>query len=245
MRIDVVTLFPGMFEGPMSESIIKRAQEAEVLDLRITDLREYSKDKHRKVDDRPFGGGAGMVIKAEVVFDCIEAMELAPGARVILTDPQGVTFTQKLANEFSEAPQLVFLCGHYEGFDERVREHLVTDEISIGDYVLTGGELPAMVMIDAVVRLLPGAIGKIESTHEDSFYTGLLDHPHYTRPESYRGWEVPEVLRSGNHQAIARWRREQALLRTYQRRPDLLPHAPLTKEDRKFLKECCGWVAPV
>lgn len=241
MRIDVVTLFPGMFEGPMSESIIKRAQAAGVLDLRITDLRDYSKDKHRKVDDRPFGGGAGMVIKPEVVFDCLEAMELAPGARVILTDPQGVTFTQKLANELAEAPQLVFLCGHYEGFDERVREHLVTDEISIGDYVLTGGELPAMVMIDAVVRLLPGAIGKIESAHEDSFYTGLLDYPHYTQPANYRGWEVPEILRSGNHGAIAKWRREQALLRTFQRRPDLLETAPLTKEDRKFLKECCGW----
>ncbi len=245
MRIDVVTLFPGMFEGPMSESIIKRAQDAEVLDLRITDLRDFSKDKHRKVDDRPFGGGAGMVIKAEVVFDCLSAMELQPGARVILTDPQGVTFNQKLANELAEAPQLVFLCGHYEGFDERVREHLVTDEISIGDYVLTGGELPAMVMIDSVVRLLPGAIGKIESTHEDSFYTGLLDYPHYTQPAVYRDWEVPEILRSGNHGAIAKWRREQALQRTFERRPDLLETAPLTKEDRKFLKERCGWVPSV
>jgi len=172
-------------------------------------------------------------------------MELAPGARVILTDPQGKTFDQKLAIELSEAPQLVFLCGHYEGFDERVREHLVTDEISIGDYVLTGGELPAMVMIDSVVRLLPGAIGKIESTHEDSFYAGLLDYPHYTQPAIYRGWEVPEILRSGNHGAIAKWRREQALRRTFERRPDLLETAPLTKEDLKFLKQHCGWVPPV
>lgn len=245
MRIDVITLFPGMFEGPLTESIIKRAQESGVLDLHLTDLRDYSRDKHRTVDDRPFGGGAGMVIKPEVVFDCVEAMHLQPGARVILTDPQGVTFNQEMAIALSQEPQLVFLCGHYEGFDERVREHLVTDEISIGDFVLTGGELAAMVMIDAVVRLLPGAVGKIESTLEDSFQTGLLDYPHYTRPVEYRGWEVPEILRSGNHPAIARWRREQALLRTFERRPDLLPHADLTKEDRKFLRDCCGWTPPV
>lgn len=242
MRIDVLTLFPGMFAGPMTESMIKRAQEAGHLELGLHDMRDYTTDKHRMADDRPFGGGAGMVIKPEIVFSAVEALPRTPETRVLLMCPQGKRFEQSDANALALESHLIFLCGHYEGFDERVREHLVTDEFSIGDYVLTNGELPAMVMIDALVRLIPGVVGKEESTREDSFYTGLLDYPHYTRPVEYRGWEVPEILRSGNHGAIRRWRRDQALLRTFERRPDLLDKAPLDKKDLAFLREECGWV---
>lgn len=241
MRIDVLTLFPAMFEGPLTESMMKRAQEAGLLQLQLHDMRAQATDRHRTADDRPFGGGAGMIIKPEIAFAAVEALPLDPRARIILTCPQGKVFTQQDAIALAEQPQLVFLCGHYEGFDERVREHLVTDEYSIGDYVLTNGELPAMVMIDAIVRLIPGVVGKTESTLEDSFYTGLLDYPHYTRPVEFRGWEVPEVLRSGNHSAVARWRRHQALLRTYHRRPELLAKAPLDKHDLAFLREQCDW----
>lgn len=242
VKIDVLTLFPGMFAGPMSESMIKRAQEGGYLHLGIHDLRAHADDKHHTADDRPFGGGAGMVIKPDLVFEAVEALGPGQGTRILLTCPQGRRFDQGIAEDLSRAEHLIFLCGHYEGFDERVREHLVTDELSIGDYVLTNGELPAMVMIDALVRLIPGVVGKEASTLEDSFTTGLLDYPHYTRPVSFRGWEVPEILRSGHHAAIRRWRREQALSRTYQRRPDLLPVAPLDSRDLTFLREQCGWM---
>jgi tRNA (guanine37-N1)-methyltransferase len=241
LRIDILTLFPGMFTGPMTESMIKRAQEAGHLALGIHDMRDHATDKHRMADDRPFGGGAGMVIKADMVFAAVESLPRTPRTRIIMTCPQGKRFEQADANALAAEEHLMFLCGHYEGFDERVREYLVTDEYSIGDYVLTNGELPAMVMLDAVVRLIPGVVGKEESTREDSFYTGLLDYPHYTRPVDFRGWQVPEILRGGNHGAIQRWRRDQALLRTFQRRPELLASAPLDRKDLKFLKEQCGW----
>jgi tRNA (guanine37-N1)-methyltransferase len=241
VRVDVLTLFPAMFEGPLTESILKRAQEAGLLQIELHDMRRQATDKHHTVDDRPFGGGAGMVIKPDIVFDTLETLPRDAHTRVLLMCPQGKPFTQADAIRLADERHLVFLCGHYEGFDERVREHLVTDEYSIGDYVLTNGELPAMVMLDAIARLIPGVVGKAESTHADSFYAGLLDYPHYTRPVEYRGWEVPEILRSGDHGAIARWRRQEALRRTFERRPDLLQNAPLDKHDLRFLKEQFGW----
>lgn len=237
MKIDVLTLFPGMFDGPLSDSIIKRAQNNGAVEIQLTDIRDFAKDKHRTVDDRPFGGGAGMVFQPEVLYEAITSIPREPNTRVILTSPQGQVFNQQLALELSKESHLVIICGHYEGIDERVRELLVTDEISIGDYVLTGGELPAMVMIDAVVRQIPGVVGKEESVVEDSFYQGVLDYPHYTRPAEFRGMKVPEVLLSGNHAEIARWRRRQALERTFFRRPDLLETAPLSPEDRRILAE--------
>jgi tRNA (guanine37-N1)-methyltransferase len=243
MRIDVITLFPPMVEGVLGASMMKRADERELVRFHVHDLRDQASDRHRTADDRPFGGGAGMVIKPEIVFSAVEALPLDPGARIIMTCPQGTVFRQRHAEELAAAPHLVFLCGHYEGFDERVREHLVTDVYSIGDYVLTNGELPALVMIDATVRLLPGVVGKEQSTREDSFSTGLLDHPHYTRPVSFRGWEVPEILRSGDHARIQAWRREQALRRTLALRPDLLEHAPLDRRDRQLLA-ALGWTPP-
>ena len=245
MRIDVLTLFPGMFEGPMTESMLKRAREAGLLDLAIHDLRDQAQDRHRTVDDRPFGGGAGMVIRPDITFAAVENLKLPTAARVIMTCPQGKRFTHADAAALAQESHLVFLCGHYEGFDERVRAHLVTDEYSIGDYVLTNGELPAMVMIDALVRLIPGVVGKEESTREDSFNTGLLDYPHYTKPVDFRDWLVPEILRSGHHGEIARWRREEALRRTYLRRPDLLETAPLAKKDLAFLRQEFGWEPPL
>lgn len=244
MKVDVLTLFPGMCEGPLGESMMKRAREAGLLELGLHDLRAFATDKHRTADDRPFGGGAGMVIKPELVFSAVAHLAPTPATRIIMTCPQGRRFDQQQAADLSRAEHLIFLCGHYEGFDERVREHLVTDELSIGDYVLTNGELAAMVMIDAIVRLVPGVVGKEESTLEDSFTTGLLDYPHYTRPVEFQGWEVPEILRSGNHALIRRWRREQALRRTHARRPDLLATAPLDRQDRKFLAEVCHWSPP-
>lgn len=241
MRVDILTLFPGMFTGPLTESILKRGQEAGHLSIHLHDMREQATDRHRTVDDRPFGGGAGMVIKPDIVFDGLETLPRTEGTRILLMCPQGRPFRQADAIELSQEDHLVFLCGHYEGFDERVRDHLVTDEFSIGDYVLTNGELPAMVMLDAIARLIPGVVGKAESTHADSFYDGLLDYPHYTRPVDFRGWIVPEILRSGDHGAIKRWRREQSLRRTYERRPDLLAAAPLDRQDLRFLREQLGW----
>lgn len=241
MRIDVLTLFPEMFTGPLTESIIKRAREQGRVEIHLWDIRDFAEDKHRITDDYPFGGGAGMVMKAEPVARGLEAVLSAgerAGVPVILLSPQGHLFTQEVAKELAAHPRLVLVCGHYEGIDERVREAgLVTDEISIGDYVLTGGELPAMVIIDAVVRLLPGVLGAPASAVEDSFYHGLLDYPHYTRPAVWRGLAVPEVLLSGNHQAIARWRRKEALRRTLLRRPDLLRRAELSAEDRVILSQ--------
>src|SRR5438876_7667464 len=221
MKIDVLTLFPAMFVGPLDESIIKRAREAGLLELAIHNLRDYAHDRHKTVDDRPFGGGPGMLLKPEPIFEAVE--KLAQDAtRVILLSPAGRTFNQLIARELAEARHLLLVSGHYEGFDERVREHLADDEISIGDYVLTNGALPAMVIVDAVTRLLPGVLGDEESAQEESFSHGLLEYPQYTRPAKFREMAVPEVLLSGHHAEIAKWRAEQARLRTRERRPDLL-----------------------
>ena len=234
MRIDVVTIFPAMLAGPLEESILGRARAAGLVEIGVHDLRDYTTDRHRTTDDAPYGGGAGMVMRPEPLFAAVEALR-TPGADVILMTPQGRVFNQAIARELSTRQHLLLLCGRYEGFDERVREHLATDELSIGDYVLTGGELPALVVIDAVVRLLPGALGSAESLAEESHATGLLEYPHFTRPPELRGWTVPDVLLSGNHAAIAAWRREQALLRTLRRRPELLARAELSSSDRRFL----------
>jgi len=221
MKIDVLTLFPGMFPGPLDESIIKRACESGRLRLGIRDLRDYTHDRHRKVDDRPFGGGPGMLMKPEPLFEAVEALR-GEKTRVILTSPAGRPFRQEIAQELAGEEHLLLVCGSYEGFDERVRECLADDELSIGDYVLTNGALPAMVIIDSVTRLLPGVLGDDESSVDESFSDGLLEYPQYTRPAEFRGMSVPEVLLSGDHAAIERWRREQARMRTGQRRPDLL-----------------------
>jgi len=220
MRIDILSLFPGMFAGPLDESIVGRAREAGLLDLRILNLRDWAHDRHKTVDDRPFGGGPGMVLKPEPVFEAVESLRGA-ATRVILTAPGGRPFTQGIAAELAVLDHLVLICGSYEGFDERIREHLADDALSIGDYVLTNGALPAMVIVDAVTRLLPGALGDSESALDESHGDGLLEYPHYTRPAEFRGWPVPEVLLSGNHADIARWRRRQAMRRTAERRPDL------------------------
>ncbi|MGG4035814.1 tRNA (guanosine(37)-N1)-methyltransferase TrmD [Paenibacillus cisolokensis] len=237
MKIDVLTLFPEMFEGVFGTSILGKAREKGIVELRTINFREYANNKHQTVDDAPYGGGGGMVLKPEPMFAAVEALTegAAKPPRVILMCPQGEPYTQRKAEELSRAEHLVFICGHYEGYDERIREHLVTDELSIGDYVLTGGELPAMVVIDSVVRLLPGVLGNETSAVTDSFSTGLLEYPHYTRPAVFRGWEVPEVLMSGHHGRIEAWRREQSLLRTLRRRPDLLEKAELTDKEREWL----------
>ncbi|MCP5524671.1 MAG: tRNA (guanosine(37)-N1)-methyltransferase TrmD [Verrucomicrobiales bacterium] len=221
MRIDVLTLFPGMFVGPLDESIIKRARESGRLDLEIHNLRDYTHDRHRTVDDRPFGGGPGMLLKPEPIFEAVEALR-REGTRTVLLSPSGRVFTQPVARELAELPHLLLVCGSYEGVDERAREVLMDDEVSIGDYVLTNGALPAMVLIDAVTRLLPGVLGHEESAADESFSAGVLEGPHYTRPAEFRGMKVPEVLLSGNHAEIARWRADQARQRTVLRRPDLL-----------------------
>src|SRR5512140_1244217 len=216
MKIDVVTLFPAMFAGPLHESIIKRAREAGRLDLAIHNLRDYSHDRHKTVDDRPFGGGPGMLLKPEPIFEAVESIA-SEQTHVVLLTPAGRRFEQRIARELSRREHLLLVCGSYEGFDERIREHLADDELSIGDYVLTNGALPAMVVIDAVTRLLPGALGDDQSAHDESFSQGLLEHPQYTRPAEFRGMKVPEVLLSGNHAQIARWRAEQATSRTTER----------------------------
>ena len=221
MKIDVLTLFPAMFAGPLDESIIKRARESGRLDLTTHNLRDYAHDRHRTVDDRPFGGGPGMLLKPEPLFEAVEGLA-REHTRVILLSPAGRKFSQAIARELAGFEHLLLVSGHYEGFDERVREQLADDELSIGDYVLTNGALPAMVIIDAVTRLLPGVLGDDESADEESFSQGLLEYPQFTRPAEFRGLKVPEVLLSGNHAAIAKWRAEQARLRTKERRPDLL-----------------------
>ena len=221
MKIDVLTLFPAMFAGPLDESIVKRARDTGLVDLKIHNLRDWTHDRHKTVDDRPFGGGPGMLLKPEPLFEAIESLKREK-TRVILLSPAGRQFNQAIARELAQAEDLLLITGHYEGFDERVREGLADDELSIGDYVLTNGALPAMVVIDAVVRLLPGALGDDESSHDESFSHGLLEYPQYTRPAEFRGMKVPEVLLSGNHSEIEKWRREQAKLRTKKRRPDLL-----------------------
>ena len=221
MKIDVLTLFPAMFAGPLDESIVKRAREAKLLDLKIHNLRDWTHDRHKTVDDKPFGGGPGMLLKVEPLFEAIESLQREQ-TKVILLSPSGRKFSQEIARELSQEKDLLLVCGSYEGFDERVREALADDELSIGDYVLTNGALPAMVVIDAVARLLPGVLGDDESSHDESFSAGLLEYPQYTRPAEFRGMKVPEVLLSGNHAEIEKWRREQAKLRTEKQRPDLL-----------------------
>jgi len=243
VRVDVLTLFPEMFAGPLDHSIVGRARQRGILDVRLVNIRDFATDKHRIVDDTPYGGGPGMVLKPEPLFAAVEAVRTGPETHVILMDPQGEPFTQKRAWELAEKSHLVLVCGHYEGVDERVRT-IVDEELSIGDYVLTGGELPAMVVLDAVCRLLPGALGEAASARQDSFEDGLLDHPHYTRPAVFRGMAVPEVLLSGHHEEIRRWRRREALRRTWLRRPDLLARARLTEEDRRWLAEMGAPVPP-
>jgi tRNA (guanine37-N1)-methyltransferase len=220
MKIDVLTLFPGMFSGPLDESIVKRAREAGILQLGIHNLRDWTHDRHKTVDDRPFGGGPGMLLKPEPIFEAVEHLR-NERTQVILLCPQGRKFDQAVARELAQNEHLMLVCGSYEGFDERIREALADDELSIGDFVLTNGALPAMVVIDAVTRLLPGVLGDDESSKDESFSQGLLEYPHYTRPADFRGMKVPEVLLSGNHAEIARWREQQARLRTARRRPDL------------------------
>ncbi|MFO8102292.1 MAG: tRNA (guanosine(37)-N1)-methyltransferase TrmD [Dehalococcoidia bacterium] len=237
MRIDIVTLFPNMFTGPFDESIIRRAVDNGLAEIALHNLRDYGLGKHRVVDDYPHGGGAGMILMAEPLFAAVEAIRDDPEIPVILLTPQGRLFNQQVAGELAAYSRLIFVCGHYEGIDERVREHLVTDEISIGDYVLTGGELPAMVVVEAVVRQLPGVLSSDESLMEDSHYSGLLEYPQYTRPQNFRGWEVPPVLLSGNHAETAKWRREQAISRTLERRPDLLEKLELTEEQRRMVEK--------
>jgi tRNA (guanine37-N1)-methyltransferase len=239
MRIDILTLFPEMFESILNTAIFKRAGERGLVEVIVRNIRDYTHDKHRTVDDYPYGGGAGMVLKPEPVFEAVEAILDETGKRynkeevqVILLTPQGRKFSQEIAAELSQHNHLILVCGHYEGIDERVREYLVNDEISIGDYVLSGGETAAMVVADAVVRLVPDVLGSAESHIEESHNAGLLEYPQYTRPPDYRGWKVPEILLSGNHGEIARWRREQAIFRTASRRPDLLKNAELTPEEK-------------
>jgi tRNA (guanine37-N1)-methyltransferase len=236
MRFDVFTIFPEVFEPYLGSSILQRAQENGLVSYHLHNIRDWTTDKHHTTDDEPYGGGGGMVMKAEPIFNAVEGVLGAPPVcPVILMTPQGRLFTQSLARQLSQQPQLAFLAGRYEGLDERVRQNLVSDEISIGDYVLTGGELPALVVIDAITRLLPGALGDAEAPDKDSHATGLLEHPHYTRPAVFRGQEVPEILRSGNHAQIERWRRQESLRRTWQRRPKMLQNADLSEEDWAFI----------
>lgn len=274
MRIDVLTLFPEMFTGVFGSSILGKARDKGLVQLGTVNFRDFANNKHNTVDDYPYGGGGGMVLKPEPIFDAVESLlrdkdlaagsmagtsglredkedsaELEPAAkagkesaasrapRIILMCPQGETFSQKKAEELAAEDHLIFICGHYEGYDERIREHLVTDELSIGDYVLTGGELPAMVVIDSVARLLPGVLGNESSAVTDSFSTGLLEYPHYTRPPEYRGWRVPDVLLSGHHKNIEAWRRQQSLLRTQSKRPDLLQGTELSEKEKKWLQD--------
>lgn len=237
MKIDIVTLFPQMLSGYLNESILKRAQSAGLIDISIHNLRDHATSKHKITDEPPYGGGGGMVLKPEPLFAAVESIVCLNKAspKIILLTPQGKPFTQQMATELATEEQLVLICGRYEGVDERVRQHLVTDEVSIGDYVLTGGELGAMVMIDAITRLLPGALGADGAAETDSHATGLLEGPHYTRPDKFHGHTVPAVLKSGHAANIARWHREQALRRTWRRRPEMLLTAKLTEKDKRFL----------
>jgi tRNA (guanine37-N1)-methyltransferase len=261
-RFDIVTIFPDFFRGPLDFGIVRRAREAGLIEISIHDLRAFTSDKHKTVDDRPFGGGEGMVLKPAPIFDCVEALNIAPredrlrsGARdtVVLLSPQGRLFDQQLAQELASLERIVLLCGRYEGVDERVAEHLADREISIGDYILSGGELGAAIIVDAVTRLVPGALGNEASAQQESFTAtqkpgvdgpdstcssgGLLDYPHYTRPADFRGLQVPEVLIGGNHEQIRRWRRQKALEKTLRNRPDLLQKQPLSEEDRELLRK--------
>ncbi|MFA6612816.1 MAG: tRNA (guanosine(37)-N1)-methyltransferase TrmD [Dehalococcoidales bacterium] len=241
MRIDILTLFPEMFDGPFASSIIKRAMDRNLVNIYVNNFRNYARDRHQIVDDCPYGGGAGMVLKPEPIFEAVEDLAGKPYVKnpkkpVILLSPQGRIFDQKIARQLASCENLILICGHYEGFDERIVQHLATDEISIGDYVLSGGEPAAIVMVDAITRLIPGAIDEM-SAADDSFSRGLLEYPQYTRPANYRNLSVPDILLSGNHGQIEKWRRMQALKRTLERRPDLLQSAALTKEEEKMLSK--------
>jgi len=246
MQFEVFTLLPEVFPSYLETSIIKRARERELINVRVHNIRDYTHDKHHMTDDTPYGGGGGMVMKPDPVFEAIETVlglnaeptQPKPDSNIpiILLTPQGRVFNQSIAQELSQHSHIVLLCGRYEGIDERIREHLVTDEISIGDYVLTGGELPALILIDAISRLLPDVLGDPTGAQDDSHAMGLLEYPHYTRPPEFRGWKIPDVLLSGAHAKIDKWRREQALLRTFKKRPDMLEKAELSKEDRKFVE---------
>lgn len=240
MRFHVLTLFPSMFDSPFAESIIARARKGGLIDIEVHDIREHADGPHRSVDDYAFGGGPGMVMKPEPIFKAAEvtrsSSSFSEDSPVVLLSPKGRRLTQRVVEELSEHEKLMLICGHYEGVDERVRQHLATDEISIGDFVLSGGEIAAMVVIDSVSRLLPGVVGSMESTQDDSFTTGLLQFPQYTRPAEFRGWRVPDILLSGNHGEIARWRREESLRATLADRPDLLDSADLSAEDRAFIQ---------
>ena len=238
IRFDILSIFPEMFASPLQSSLLKRAQEKGLIDVRLCDIRRYAEDKHRMTDDAPYGGGGGMVMKVEPIDRALADQLPGEGETlVILLTPQGETFRQKMAEQLSRYARIVLICGHYEGVDERVREYLVDKEVSIGDYVLMGGELSALVIVDAVSRLIPGVLGNIESASSDSFSMGILEYPHYTRPSVYRGWGVPDVLLSGNHAEIQAWRRKEALKRTWIRRRDLLEKVELSKEDREVLAE--------
>ena len=247
MDVHILTLFPNMFQGPFQHSIIGRALTRNLVRIHIHDIRDYAQDKHRVVDDYPFGGGGGMVLKPEPLFRCVEDVKSLIGQTsdshrsastpVILLSPQGELLTQGAVKELTDHKSIILICGHYEGVDERVTEHLVDREVSIGDYVLSGGEIPAMVMVDALVRLIPGAVGDTESLGDDTHSSGLIQFPQYTRPAKYREWPVPAVLLSGNHQEVQRWRQQQSLLRTLERRPDMLSNASLSTEDRIFLEQ--------
>jgi tRNA (guanine37-N1)-methyltransferase len=251
MEFEVFTLLPEVFLPYLESSILKRASERGLIGVHLHNIREYTRDKHHVTDDTPYGGGGGMVMKPEPVFEAVEsvlgqnplrtqpfdtAQDKGQPVPIILLTPQGRVFTQRVAEELSRHERIALICGRYEGVDERIRQHLVTDEISVGDYVLTGGELPAMILIDAVSRLIPGVLGDPTGAEDDSHSMGLLEYPHYTKPPEFRGWKVPEVLQSGNHAKIAQWRKEQALRRTLNKRPDMLEKAELTKEDLEFLK---------
>lgn len=239
MRIDILSLFPEMFTGVLQHSIMKNAQERNAVEFSVVNFRDYSTNKHNNVDDYPYGGGAGMVLTPQPIFDAVEDLSKASTGkpRVILMCPQGERYNQKKAEELANEEHLIFICGHYEGYDERIREYVVTDEISIGDYVLTGGELASMVIVDSVVRLLPGVLGNETSHKKDSFSTGYLEHPQYTRPSEFRGLKVPDVLLSGNHKLIEEWREKESLRRTFVRRPDLLIEEQLNENQQKWLEE--------
>jgi len=238
MRFDVFTLFPESLEPYLGSSILKRAGERDIMQCHFYNIRDWATDKHHVTDDEPFGGGGGMVMKADPIFAAVdEVVGVPPDCPVVLLTPQGRLFSHAVAWELAQQPRLALITGHYEGVDERVRQHLVTDEISIGDYVLTGGGLPALVLIDAITRLLPDVLGDPDAPSKDSHAQGLLEHPHFTRPAEFRGWKVPDILRSGNHALVDRWRREQSLLRTWERRPDLLKTANLSEGDQKFLDQ--------
>lgn len=246
MQFEVFTLLPEVFPPYLESSILKRASERNLIHVRVHNIRDYTHDKHHMTDDTPYGGGGGMVMKPEPIFEAIETvLELNAGQippepvsniPIILLTPQGRVFDQRIAQELSQYPRIALLCGRYEGIDERIREHLVTDEISIGDFVLTGGELPALILIDAIARLLPDVLGDPTGAQDDSHAMGLLEYPHYTRPPEFRGWRAPDILLSGDHAKIEKWRREQALLRTFKKRPDMLEKAELTKKDLKFIE---------